>query len=279
MKKIKNVEIRSVFVLLCILFLTFLVVPIIILFIQSLVGNEGFTFTYFQTILQQKQIRTVFLNSIGIALLGACITTVLAFIMAYTIHFTNVRPILKKGISTLALLPMLLPTITYGFAIIYSFGKQGLLTRLFGRQLFDIYGINGLLIGYVIYTLPVAFMLLHNSMSYIDKKFSIVSRLMGDNGIKTLFQTVFQPLLGTFAISIIQCFFLSFTDFGIPASVGGKVDVIAGVLYNEMLGSVPNFHRGAVVAFLMLLPSIVSICVLPIWNAITSATKKFHRLN
>lgn len=262
MKKIKNVEIRSVFVLLCILFLTFLVVPIIILFIQSLVGNEGFTFTYFQTILQQKQIRTVFLNSIGIALLGACITTVLAFIMAYTIHFTNVRPILKKGISTLALLPMLLPTITYGFAIIYSFGKQGLLTRLFGWQLFDIYGINGLLIGYVIYTLPVAFMLLHNSMSYIDKKFSIVSRLMGDNGTKTFFQTVFQPLLGTFAISIIQCFFLSFTDFGIPASVGGKVDVIAGVLYNEMLGSVPNFHRGAVVAFLMLLPSIVSICVL-----------------
>ena len=124
MKKIKNVEIRSVFVLLCILFLTFLVVPIIILFIQSLVGNEGFTFTYFQTILQQKQIRTVFLNSIGIALLGACITTVLAFIMAYTIHFTNVRPILKKGISTLALLPMLLPTITYGFAIIF-FWKTG----------------------------------------------------------------------------------------------------------------------------------------------------------
>ena len=41
MKKIKNVEIRSVFVLLCILFLTFLVVPIIILFIQSLVGNEA----------------------------------------------------------------------------------------------------------------------------------------------------------------------------------------------------------------------------------------------
>ena len=47
---------------------------------------------------------------------------------------------------------MLLPTITYGFAIIYSFGKQGLLTRLFGRQLFDIYGFNGLVIGYVICT-------------------------------------------------------------------------------------------------------------------------------
>ena len=49
---------------------------------------------------------------------------------------------------------MLLPTITYGFAIIYSFGKQGLITQIIGRDLFEIYGFNGLLIGYVIYTLP-----------------------------------------------------------------------------------------------------------------------------
>ena len=74
---------------------------------------------------------------------------------------------------------MLIPTITYGFAIIYSFGKQGLLTQLFGRQFFDIYGFNGLLMGYVIYTLPISFMLIHNTMGYIDKKFMIVSRLMG----------------------------------------------------------------------------------------------------
>ena len=64
---------------------------------------------------------------------------------------------------------MFLPTLTYGFAIIYSFGKQGFLTKLFGRQLFDIYGFNGLLIGYIIYTLPVSFLLIHNTMGYIDK--------------------------------------------------------------------------------------------------------------
>jgi len=64
---------------------------------------------------------------------------------------------------------MLLPTITYGFAIIYSFGKQGLLTKLFGRQIFDIYGFKGLVLGYVIYTLPIAFILINNTMLYIDK--------------------------------------------------------------------------------------------------------------
>lgn len=75
---------------------------------------------------------------------------------------------------------MLLPTITYGFAIIYSFGKQGLITKLFGRQLFDLYGFWGLLLGYLIYTLPVSFLLVSVTMEYIDKKFSVVSRIMGD---------------------------------------------------------------------------------------------------
>lgn len=62
--------------------------------------------------------------------------------------------------------------------------------------------------------------------------------------------------------SFIQSFFLCFTDFGIPASVGGKFEVIASVLYSQMLGSVPDFHKGSVVAVMMLLPSIVSIALL-----------------
>lgn len=143
-------------------------------------------------------------------------------------------------------------------------GAEGLLTRLFGRQLFDIYGFNGLLLGYVIYTLPVSFMLLNNTMGYIDKKYTVVSRLMGDTPFKTFRMTVLQPLLGTLAASFIQTFFLCFTDFGIPASVGGSFEVIASVLYTEMLGSVPNFGNGAVVALVMLVPSVVSITVLTI---------------
>ena len=38
--------------------------------------------------------------------------------------------------------------------------------------------------------------------------------------------------------------------------------MVATVLYNEMLGSIPNFNRGAVVAMMMLIPSVVSIALL-----------------
>ena len=84
---------------------------------------------------------------------------------------------------------------------------------------------------------------------------------MKDSAWGTFRETLLRPLAGTLAVSFIQCFFLCFTDFGIPASVGGRVEVIASVLYAQMLGSVPDFNNGAVVAVIMLLPSIVSISV------------------
>lgn len=262
MKKQKNIEIKVIFIAVCLLFAVFLLVPMLMILGKSFLGKSGVTLEFYINMFQGKNFGTIFLNSVGIAMLSAVITTILAFILAYSIHFTNIPKVIKKIIKGMAVMPMLLPTITYGFAIIYSLGKQGLITKLFGRQLFDIYGLNGLLIGYVIYTLPVSFMLINNTMGYIDKKYLIVSRVMGDSTGRTLLQTILKPLWGTLAASVIQCFFLSFTDFGIPASVGGRVEVIAGVLYNEMLGSVPNFNQGAVVAMMMLLPSIISIGVL-----------------
>lgn len=53
--------------------------------------------------------------------------------LAYTVHWTNLPRIYKQVVKILALLPMLLPTVTYGFAIIYTFGTQGLITQLLGR--------------------------------------------------------------------------------------------------------------------------------------------------
>lgn len=261
MVKKKNTEARIIWIMVMLIFLAFLAYPLILLLLKSFQTDGGVSLQNYKEIFATKGFLAALGNSFAISALGAVIATGLAFIMAYTVNYTNAGRRYKKAVKALALLPMLLPTITYGFAIIYSFGKQGLFTRLLGRQPFDIYGIYGLLIGYVIYTLPIAFMLINNTMGYIDKRFMVVSRVMGDNAWATFKETILRPLTGTLAVTFIQCFFLCFTDFGIPASVGGKVEVIASVLYGQMLGSVPDFGNGAVVAVIMLLPSIISISV------------------
>ena len=261
MKK-KNKEIKLLYGVLLVIFTIFLILPVFQLLLKSFLGEGGLTLASYRSVFLSRGFGRALGNSFLVAAVSALVTTVLAFFLAYTINYTNIPSWMKAVIRGAALLPMLLPTITYGFAIIYSFGRQGLLTRLFRRQLFDIYGFHGLLTGYVIYTLPIAFMLIHNTMGYIDKKFMVVSRIMGDNGVSTFMMTIVRPLLGTLAASFIQAFFLCFTDFGIPASVGGKYEVIAAVLYDQMLGSIPDFSRGAVVAMVMLVPSAVSIAVL-----------------
>lgn len=261
----KNREIKAIFAVMAVFFAGFLAVPMISVLVRSFTGNgEPASLAHYVEVLTGRGFLRALGNSFVVSICSALLATVLAFILAYTIHYTNVGKRYKWLISKAAILPMLLPTITYGFAIIYSFGKQGLLTKLFGRQLFNIYGFNGLLLGYVVYTLPVAFTLINNAMGYIDKRFMIVSRLMGDSPLQTFRMTIVIPLLGTLATSFIQTFFLCFTDFGIPASVGGRYEVVASVLYAEMLGSIPNFGNGAVVALIMIIPSVVSITVLHI---------------
>ena len=265
-KSRKNREIKGIFILLAIFFVIFLVFPMVQILLRSFQPDDGqgLGLANYLEVLTEKGFLQALGNSFLVASCSALLTTVLAFLLAYTIHYTNLGKRYKGLVSKVAVLPMLLPTITYGFAIIYSFGREGLITRLFGRQLFDIYGFNGLLLGYVIYTLPISFMLINNTMGYIDKRFMVVSRLMGDSPLQTFKITILRPLLGTLAASFIQTFFLCFTDFGIPASIGGQFEVVASVLYEEMLGSVPDFGNGAVVALIMLVPSIVSITVLHI---------------
>jgi iron(III) transport system permease protein len=255
-------ELKIIFIVITLFFAVFLLAPLLALLANSFKTGQGLGFLNYIGVFGDKDTLIAIRNSVQVSILTAVITTVVAFILAYAVNCTNtVRP-LKAIIKIGIFIPMLLPTITYGFAIIYSFGKQGLLTKAFGRELFDIYGFNGLLIGYVIYTLPSAFLLLNNSFGYIDKKFIIVSTLMGDGFWRNFTNTILRPLIGTLGGAFVLVFILSFTDFGIPASVGGTYNVIATQLYQVMLGSIPNFNSGSVIAMLMLMPAMVGIVFL-----------------
>lgn len=262
MKKIRGLPQKIIILYTVVIFGIFLLFPMITILAKSFSAGQGFTLDLYQRLFLEERIGEVFFNSIMISSISGLVTTFLAFVVAYTINYTNIHNRIKKAISILVMLPMLLPTITYGFAIIYSFGKQGLFTRLLGVKFFDVYSIQGLCFGYIIYTLPISFMLINNAMGYVDKKYMVVSRLMGDSKWKTFLSTILRPLAGNLTISFIQSFTLSFTDYGIPAALAGNVDLLSTRLYNEMLGSLPDFHAGSAIAIIMLIPSILSIALI-----------------
>ncbi len=258
----KSFELKFCFLFVSIAFAFFLGLPLANLAYKSLRTGSGTGLGNYAAILTDDAFLTAFRNSFAISALEAAITTVAAFILAYGLHLTRIPGKIKEGLQLVVMMPMFLPSITYGFAVIYSFGKQGLITKLVGEQLFPIYGFWGLLISFIVYTLPPAFLVLYNAFFYIDKNFITVSKIMGDSPLRTLWMTSVRPLLGSLMAAFILSFFLSFTDFGIPVSIGGEYNMIAVELYMKMMGALPDFERGSVIAMAMLVPSVISVMLL-----------------
>ena len=253
-------ELKILFITVCLVFLGAVLIPVAILFSRSFLEAGGGTgLANYRAILGDARFMEALRHSFTVSGITALITTALAFLLAYGFHFAKLPARFKSLAQLMIMLPMFLPTLTYGFAVIYSLGRQGLITRLIGHQLFSIYGFWGLLISYIIYTLPPAFILIYTAFHYVDKHFIVVSELMGDNALKGFYVTAVRPMVGTLTCAFILSFFLSFTDFGIPASIGGKYNVVATQLYLVMMGSIPDFQSGSAIAVIMLIPSAAAL--------------------
>lgn len=256
-------ELKVLYILITLTLAAILLYPLGCVLFQSVLTKEGgIGLTNYTSLLSQSSFWTALANSFTVSGISAAIATLMAFFCAYGLHFTRIRPGVKKVIQIIVLLPLFLPSITYGFAVIYSFGRLGLISQLIAPPPFSIYGFWGLLIADVIYTLPPAFLILYNAFFYVDRNFITVSKLMGDGPWQTFYMTAVRPVVGSLLSAFILSFFLSFTDFGIPVSIAGEYEVIATQLYTTMMGAIPNFGEGAVIAMAMLVPSIASVVML-----------------
>lgn len=256
-------ELKVLYILITLTLAAILLYPLgCVLFQSVLTKDGGLGLSNYSSLLSQQSFWTALGNSFTVSGISAAIATIMAFFCAYGLHFSHIRPGVKKVIQIIVLLPLFLPSITYGFAVIYSFGRLGLVSQLIAPPPFSIYGFWGLLIADVIYTLPPAFLILYNAFFYVDRNFITVSKLMGDSPTQTFYMTAVRPVVGSLLSAFILSFFLSFTDFGIPVSIAGEYEVIATQLYTTMMGAIPNFGEGAVIAMAMLVPSVASVVML-----------------
>ena len=254
---------RGGFILIAAFLLVALILPVCAVLWQSFLGKNGEVgLQNWAKVLSDPEFFALLGRSFLVAGLSAFLSAVIAFFAAYGLTFTNINGRLKKGVQIVLLLPLFLPSITYGFAVMYSFGRMGLVSQLVGQPPFSIYGFAGLLIANVVYTLPPAFLILYNAFAYVDRRFVVVSRVMGDGLLRSFYQTALRPTLGAFVSAFVLAFFLAFTDFGIPVSIAGQYNVIATELYAVMMGAIPNLGEGAVLAISMVIPAAFAVWVL-----------------
>ena len=83
MRQQTNREIKGIFVAVCVLFAAFLLIPMIFITGKSFIGNGGWTFEYYRSVFGGREFAEIFVRSVGIAMVSALVTTILAFILAH----------------------------------------------------------------------------------------------------------------------------------------------------------------------------------------------------
>lgn len=245
-----------------IFFALFLGVPLALIFGQSILEKGTLTAANWLSVVMRPGFWSMMANSFAVSTAAAAVATLLGFFAAYGLVISQLPAWVKKAVRILMLLPLFLPSITYGFAVIYSFGRMGLISQFFGPPPFSIYGFWGLLIADVAYLLPPVFLIISNAFIYVDPRYAIVSRVMGDGFLRRFWTSALRPVAGACVSAFMLGFFLAFTDCGIPISIAGQYDVVATELYSTMMGAVPDFGRGAVVAISMMVPAVGAVALL-----------------
>ena len=191
-------------------------------------------------------------NSFFVTLISTVISVSIAYLLAFTLNRTNIKH--RAVLKVLLTLPMLMPSISHGLGLINLFGVNGIISRAFE---FNIIGPVGIIIGSIVYSFPVAFLMLDDGFHYIDNNMYDASKVLGLNKWQTFKKVTFCYLKKPFFSSLLAVFTLIFTDYGVPLAVGGKFLTLPVFLYKEVIGLL-DFSKGTMIGLFLLIPAFIS---------------------
>ena len=200
-------------------------------------------------------------QSLIVSSVATLISVSLAGLLAWAVARTKVRH--KTIMTTLVTVPMLIPSISHGMGLVLILGSNGWLSRLLGIT-GGIYGFTGIVMGSVMYSFPVAYLMLYDILRYEDGIPYEAAEVMG-LGAKDKFFAITLPYLRKPLISVIfATFTMIITDYGVPLMIGGKYMTLPVMMYQDVIGML-DFGKGSVIGMILLIPALIA-CILDIMN-------------
>lgn len=243
----KNKTYASLKYLLLIDLIVTVVLPILSLF--GTIRSEHIT-----AVLSSAQFLPMLNNSLITTLAATVISVVLSFALAYALCRSNVR--FKAVFVVLFTVPMLIPSISHGMGLVLLLGDNGLITNLLGVNI-GLYGYQGIIMGSVLYSFPVSFLMFHDSLQYEDFTIYEAAGVLGLSKWRQFVTITLPSMRRTIVSAVLAVFTMIFTDYGVPLMTGGTVMTLPVYMYREVIGMM-NFSGGAVIGVVLLLPAVAA---------------------
>ena len=232
-----------------ILILLFLLISIFYPLLVMLLRVEWSTFP---DLLSSTAFKNAFNNSLIVTSIATIISITIAYMLAYTLNRTNIKH--RAVLKVLLTVPMLIPSISHGLGLINLFGANGIISSIFG---FNIIGESGIVMGSILYSFPVAFLMLDDGFNYIDNTMYDSAKILGMSQWETFKNVTMCYMKKPLLSAIFAVFTLIFTDYGVPLAVGGKFITLPVFLYKEVIGLL-DFSRGTMIGLFLLIPAFIS---------------------
>ena len=198
---------------------------------------QGFSLRWFGNVFATTAFRETFWISLQVAVLGTLLALVIGVPAAYAMNRFRVQ--LPKAIANLFVLPVLIPEIVFGFALLSNVAV-GL-----GLPVFP-----ALLMGHTILLLPYAIRVVGASLAQFDFAVEEAAVSLGSPPLKTFFTVVLPNVRSGIIAASILAFITSLNNVPISLFLTGPG---VSTLPIQMLAYVENFFDPTVAALSVLL--------------------------
>ncbi|HDR15891.1 MAG TPA: ABC transporter permease subunit [Desulfobacteraceae bacterium] len=194
-------------------------------------------------------------HSLYVSFVTTLIVTVVTFFFAYALTRTTIPG--KGFFRNIIMMPLVAPSIVQALALIYLFGRNGLITaHLFGTS-WNIYGPTGIIISEVLYCLPHSFVILYTTLSAVDIRLDEAAESLGASPFKVFTKITIPSSKYGIVSAAALTFNLTITDFGNPVVIGGDYNVLATEIYAQVT-NLYRFELGATISIILLVPSLMA---------------------
>jgi len=249
--KEESINILAAILLLLLAF--FLLYPISAVLIKSFKGPEGFTLSFYKNFFTERYYYRSLFNTLLLGSINTIICLTAGFILAY---LTTRGPRgLRKPLKMISMLPLIAPPYLFALSLIIVFGRNGILTKILDLN-WSIYGFDGVVISQTIAFIPLAFLMIENTLMSLDPNLEESAYDMGASEL-TIIRTVTIPLLAPGLLkTAMLVFVMSIAEFGNAAILGGRTPFLAPDTYTVITGE-GNLQMGSVLSVILIIPCIL----------------------
>lgn len=250
-----------------VVFSAFWLLPMVRLSVVGASGPDGLA-AYWLVLADPRYLRSL----LATVSLSVAVTAAALVISGFTGFFLQRQRFPGRALLVALLsFPLAFPGVVVGFLVILLAGRQGIVANLTewltGSRLVFAYGMGGLFLGYLYFSIPRTILTVMANVEKLDPSLEEAARTLGALPLQVLIDVILPALMPALIAAGAICFATSMGAFGTAFTLATQIDVLPITIYNEFT----NYANFSIAAVLSLLLGLVTWLALALARQLTGA--------